>query len=79
MIDKEHLTFDELVAMLPTPGWTAGEAEGIRGTTLEVLVKSAHEKYQKGEGVSIIQRIENEIYLDLPMLQKLWIYLGLPV
>jgi len=78
MEQKKHLSFDELVALLPSSGWQIGNDNTVKDRSLEELVKAAHEQHQKGEVPDAVVRIENEILLDLPELQKLWIHLGLP-
>jgi len=78
MEQKKHLSFDELVALLPSLGWQTSNSGAVKDRSLEELVKAAHERHQKGEVPDAIVRAENEILLDLPELQKLWIHLGLP-
>ncbi len=78
MTDKKHLSFEELVALLPSSGWQARNDNAAKDRSLEELVKNAHEKHQRGETPDAIIRMENEILLDLPELQKLWVHLGLP-
>jgi len=78
MDEKKHLSFDELVGLLPSSGWQAGKDDAAKDRSLEELVKGAHEQHQKGETPDAIIRAENEILLDLPELQKLWVHLGLP-
>ena len=81
MTETKHVTFDELVKMLPTPGWelgTGNETFPVEDHTLEELVRVTHARHARKEAPGIIKRIENELELDAIELQKLWIYLGLP-
>jgi len=72
----------ELIALLPTKGWNleAGHTNAVSDHhTLEDLVRRAHERYQKGEALSLIKQVENEVEVDAVELQKLWAHLGLPI
>jgi hypothetical protein len=70
---------EELVGQLHSPGWRlkTGEGAPVEGT-LEDVARAAHAQKQGGAEPGLVQRIENEIELDLLDLEKLWWHMGLP-
>jgi len=70
---------EELVQQLRSPGWRlkTGEGAPVEGT-LEHVARTAHARKTKGEAPGLVQRIENEVELDLFDLEQLWWHLGLP-
>jgi hypothetical protein len=68
-------TDEELAARVKSPGWGL---DGDTGTLEEVL-KTAHQKRQDNELRGGIRELETAIELDMIQIEKLWLYLGLPV
>lgn len=77
MPDKQK--HEELVGQLKEPGWRLKTGKGgpVEGT-LEHVARAAHARKQGGDEPGLVQRIENEIELDLFDLEQLWWHLGLP-
>jgi hypothetical protein len=65
-------THEELVERVKSPGWATKDGQ-VTGS-LEDVLTAAH-KDRKGP----IAELETEIELDMIQIEKLWLYLGLPV
>mgnify|MGYP001553604253 FL=1 len=71
-------TDDELVNRVKSPGWSLAGDKEVTGTLEEVL-KTAHRKREDAELGGGIRELETAIELDMIQIEKLWLYLGLPV
>jgi hypothetical protein len=70
---------EELITQLQSPGWRL-KSDGsmpLEGT-LEDVARAAHAQKESGAKLGFVQRIENEVELDLFDLEQLWWHLGLP-
>lgn len=70
---------EELVGRLKESGWRLKTDDGVPvDGTLEHVARAAHARKAKGVPPGLVQRVENEVELDLFDLEQLWWYLGLP-
>ena len=70
---------DDLIKHLKSPGWNLETGKDKVSGTLEDVVRAAHERKARGAAPGMIRRIENTLELDALQLEKLWMYLGLPM
>jgi hypothetical protein len=77
----EKLPHEELIKRLGTPGWrlvTDNKDEPDEGTLQEVL-ETSHDRAQRNEHPGLVRQIETSIELDMLQIERLWLYMGLPM
>ena len=74
-------TDDELTRRVKSPGWrlVAGGSDDHLTGTLEDVLKATHQRRESGQPSGLIEELETSIELDMLQIEKLWLYLGLPV
>ena len=77
---RRKYSHDELATRVKTPGWrlTRENDPPVTGT-LQHLLNLSHQRRRQGEHPGLIQEIETSIELDMIELEKLWLFLGLPL
>jgi hypothetical protein len=73
-----NYSHDELVRRVKSPGWKLKADQPATGTLEEVL-RLGHQRRKKGEHPGLIEEIDTRAELDLLQIEKLWLYLGLPL
>ena len=71
-------TDDELANRVKSPGWSLAGDKEVTGTLEEVL-KKAHGQREDNALGGGIRELETAIELDMLQIERLWLYLGLPV
>ena len=78
-----NYSHDELVQRVKSPGWKLKADRPAPGTsetgTLEEVLRLGHQRKKKGEHPGLIEEIDTRAELDLLQIEKLWLYLGLPL
>lgn len=72
-------TDDELAGRVKSPGWSLAAGDKVVTGTLEDVLKTAHQQRTDDGLRGGIRELETAIELDMIQIEKLWLYLGLPV
>lgn len=69
---------EELAARVKSPGWSLEGDAPVTGT-LEDVLKKAHETREDRGLRGGIRELETAVELDMIQIERLWLYLGLPL